>query len=70
MNRDEHLAWCKRRAFEYVEIGDVQGAITSLMSDLTKHDETMPSQRQMRLSMAVQLANSPDAAREFIRGIR
>jgi len=70
VNRDEHLAWCKRRAFEYVEIGDVQGAITSLMSDLTKHDETMPSQRQMRLSMAVQLANSPDAAREFIRGIR
>lgn len=40
MTREEHLAWCKRRAYEYLDQGDVQNAITSMMSDLQKHEET------------------------------
>lgn len=39
-NRTEHLQWCKDRALKYVEQGDFQQAITSIGSDLTKHDET------------------------------
>lgn len=40
MTKAEHLAWCRRRALEYVEVGDYQQAISSLMSDLGKHPET------------------------------
>jgi hypothetical protein len=38
MTRDEHLAWCKERALEYLP-GDPVGAMTSMMSDLKKHAE-------------------------------
>ena len=38
--RKGHLSWCKQRALEYVEEGDVQGAWGSMVSDLGKHDET------------------------------
>ena len=40
MTRAEHLAWCKERALEYVEAGDLTGAFASMTSDLNKHPET------------------------------
>ena len=33
---DEHLAWCKARALEYLDAGDLGQAVASMMSDLTK----------------------------------
>ncbi len=38
--RDEHLAWCKRRALEYCARGDDAGALASMGSDLNKHPGT------------------------------
>lgn len=38
--RDEHLAWCKERAFEYLVRGELADALASMMSDLAKHPET------------------------------
>ena len=38
--RQEHLQFCKQRAMEYVNSGDLLEAVTSMMSDLTKHPET------------------------------
>lgn len=38
--RAEHLQWCKDRALEYVESGDLNNAWASMASDMTKHDET------------------------------
>lgn len=40
LTRDEHLAWCKKRALEYCDKGDVMQAFTSMGSDLDKHPET------------------------------
>ena len=40
MNRDEHLAWCKKRALEHVGAGDLTNAFSSLVSDMQKHEET------------------------------
>lgn len=40
MNRAEHMAWCKQRALEYVDAGKNVEAVTSMVSDLRKHDET------------------------------
>jgi hypothetical protein len=39
MTRDEHVAWCKQRALEYLDAGDLNNAFTSMMSDLRKHPE-------------------------------
>lgn len=36
MTRDEHLRWAKDRALEYVEIGQLQNALMSFMSDCSK----------------------------------
>lgn len=36
--REEHLNWCKARALEILDSGDVQGAFASMTSDLGKWD--------------------------------
>jgi hypothetical protein len=39
MDRNEHLSWCKRRALKYVDEGDLLEAVTSMGSDLSKHED-------------------------------
>jgi hypothetical protein len=39
MTRDEHLAWSKERALEYLNRGDLTNAFASMTSDLGKHPE-------------------------------
>ena len=38
--RDEHLDWCKQRARECCERGDMLGALHSMGRDLKKHQDT------------------------------
>ena len=38
---EEHVAWCKQRALEYVEKGDLNEAFASMASDLGKHPGTV-----------------------------
>ena len=38
--RDEHIEWCKQRAREYCEQGDMLGALHSMGRDLEKHQDT------------------------------
>lgn len=40
VSRQDHLVWCKNRALEYVEMGDIAQAWASMASDLHKHPET------------------------------
>ncbi len=39
MTRDEHLAWAKRRALQYLDAGDLPEAFTSMASDLSKYQD-------------------------------
>ncbi len=39
MTRAEHLQWAKDRALEYLDLGDLQNAFSSFLSDMGKHDE-------------------------------
>jgi len=39
MNRQEHLDWCKTRAIQILNKGNVTGAYASFVSDMNKHDE-------------------------------
>ena len=38
--RDEHIEWCKQRARECCERGDMLGALHSMGRDLQKHPDT------------------------------
>jgi hypothetical protein len=39
-DRQEHLDFCKTRALEYIELNDLDNAIASMRSDLSKHPGT------------------------------
>lgn len=70
MTREEHLAWCKQRALEYVDSGDTTNAWASMASDLSKHPETenhAAIQLGMMMLMGGQLATTAEM-RKFING--
>lgn len=67
--RAEHLQFCKDRAMEYVNAGDYQNAVTSMMSDLGKHPETEKSvQTAMMLAPLVMMNPSRSEAERFVLG--
>ncbi len=39
-SRSEHLQWCKDRALELVDAGDLNEAFSSMQCDMLKHDKT------------------------------
>lgn len=70
MNRQEHLEWCKKRALEYVDMGDLSQAFASMLSDLRKHPETAnhPAMAMGAQMMFANLLNAPEEMRKFIDG--
>ena len=69
MNRSEHLQWCKDRALEYVDAGDNQQAMSSMISDLRKHKETESSAGfGFSLGMIAMQSGSSEEMRKFING--
>jgi hypothetical protein len=68
--RAEHLRWCKDRALEYVDQGDLPQAMASMGSDLRKHPETAGHkgiELMMLLAMGGHL-NTPAEVRKFVEG--
>lgn len=70
MDRPDHLNWCKQRALEYIELGDLEGSLTSMFSDLGKHPETRehPGIVLGGMMLVGGLLNSPEEVRKFIEG--
>jgi len=72
MTRLEHLNWCKQRAREYVQRGDLRNAVASMMSDLGKHPETKEAGGALAMLgiLAMQQAASGDreAVVRYIEG--
>jgi hypothetical protein len=68
--RQEHLEWCKRRAHEYLDSGDVQNAYASMASDLNKHPETQ-GHSAVSLGMMLMMSgnlSTTEEMRKFIDG--
>jgi hypothetical protein len=40
LTRDEYLDWCRKRALEHLDAGDLTRAVTSMASDLKTHPDT------------------------------
>ncbi len=70
MTRAEHLQWSKDRALEYVELGDLQQAYTSMSSDLNKHEGTSnhPGIELGMMEMMIGGLNTPEKMRHHIEG--
>ena len=71
MTRDEHLAWAKKRALEYLDAGDLTNALSSMGSDLSKHDELRGIGAKMAdLGLIAFINRDAVAMRRWIEGFR
>lgn len=72
MDRAAHLQWCKDRALEYADCGDMVNAVASMASDMRKHPETkIHAGLQLMVIMAAGgLLDRPGELRRFIEGFR
>jgi Tfp pilus assembly protein PilF len=70
MTRDEHLAWCKQRALEYLDKGDANNAVASMESDMRKHPDTQISGVLSMLGMRYLIDGDHAAVRRWIEGFR
>jgi hypothetical protein len=71
MTRDEHLAWAKARALEYLDRGDIREAVASMLSDLSKHPDLKGSgDAAGPLGLAAIMSGSTLVVRGFIEGFR
>jgi hypothetical protein len=67
MTRDDHLAWCKNRALEYLPHNPFQ-AMTSMISDLKKHPELEDHPGLLIVPMRYGAHNDERAVRRWIEG--
>lgn len=70
MTRQEHLAWCKNRALELLDAGNLENAFASMCSDLGKHPET---QGHLGIELGTMLLlnghlNNDEQMRDWITG--
>ena len=72
ISREEHLAWCKRRALEYIDDGDLANAVASMASDLTKHPDTAAADNPFLMMVGLQAVMAGDVigVRRWIEGFR
>lgn len=70
--RAEHLAWCKTRALEYVDRGQLRLAFSSMLSDLSKHPETAqhPAIGLGTGMIVLGYLNTRESLRAYIEGFR
>lgn len=72
ITRQEHLDWCKKRALQYVDIGENQQAFASFTSDIGKHEETKDIRDTVvMLGMPLLMSGlltTPQQMREHIQG--
>ncbi len=69
MNASEHFDWCIERAEEYLNHGDANGAFSSFLSDMTKHEgtESIISPELGVIGM-FEVLHGVEAVRKWIKG--
>jgi len=70
ITREDHINWCKKRANEYLDRGDIHNGVTSMLSDLSKHPATiLPEGSPLNmLGMMAAMSGSISEARRFVNG--
>lgn len=68
--RDEHMEFCKRRALEYVDIGELAQAVQSMGSDLAAHPQTMQATSILWIGHLEAETGDPEKVRRWIKGFK
>jgi hypothetical protein len=72
--REEHLEFCKQRAREYLDAGDLTNAVTSMASDIDKHPETKMGGDKMGTLLYVAMfrltEGDAQGVRDWVEGFR
>jgi hypothetical protein len=72
--REEHLEWCKQRAREYLDRGDLANAVASMGSDMDKHPETRMAGEKMGTLIYVAMFRITEGdvqgVRDWVEGFR
>lgn len=67
--RAVHLQWCKDRANEYLNRGNVIAGVTSMLSDLDKHPDTaLPTGSPLAMLGLMACLGTVSDARRFVEG--
>jgi hypothetical protein len=69
-SRDEHLAWAKARALEYLNAGDAANAFASMASDLKKHPELNYHEAIMQVGLLYLINRDQVNLRRWIEGFQ
>lgn len=67
--REEYIAWCKKRAMEYHARGDYALAVTSLVSDMNKRDDTKITPTVAALGVMYAAHHDGSGIKRFIDGV-
>jgi len=69
MNRNEHLAWCKKHAIAYVDAGDLSRAFMLMISGIRKYPDTY-NETVAQIGMTIMMGGhlTKDEMRKFIEG--
>ena len=70
MDHHEHLQWCRERAREYLAAGDHMNAVTSMMSDLQKHDDWRDGKLCTTMMMLYMVDPTRETAERIVEGFR
>lgn len=70
IEREEHLAWCQRRALKYIDANDLPNAYASMCSDMGKHPETGITATVGQLGIMHVMNKNADGLRHWIEGFR
>jgi hypothetical protein len=70
ITREEHLRWCKDRAFEILDKdGDIGMVYASFVNDMRKHPETENhAALELGFLMMLNKNNTPEEMKKFIEG--
>jgi len=71
MSHDDHLAWAKKRALQYVDAGELANAIASMGSDLEKHPDWAGGKVvafMVTEAVLFEIQKGPAAVRRWIEG--
>lgn len=68
--REAHLGWCKNRAMEYFNAGDLENAVASMVSDLGKREDTRCNPSLALLGMMYVMKYDFAGVKHWIEGFR
>ncbi|MEA2919499.1 MAG: hypothetical protein QOJ15_11580 [Bradyrhizobium sp.] len=69
MTRVEHIEWCKRRAYKYLERGMNDQAVASMLYDMSTHPECNISPLMSRLGDVAAKSNKREVVSVFIESV-